>query len=289
MATSPAAAPVAQNQDTAQPKSGERRGPLLLQVVRVEQLAPSLLRIILGGEALADYPADAAGAHIKVLIPRPGQEKPLLPILGEGRPKWDVPQEERPSLRTYTIRSVDTAKQELALEFVVHDHGGPAATWARNAEPGAWIGISAPGSQFAFPANCDWHLFAGDATALPGIAARLERLPENASGVALIEVADAGEIIELSHPVGIHLQWYSLAEVAAGRSPVADAVLALNIPATAAIYAAGEAASMSTIRNHVRQTLGIPRDQVYVIPYWKQGANEEIYHNQRHEFMDADE
>jgi len=289
MTTSTATAPVAQSEETARPKGEVRRGPLLLQVVRTEQLAPSLLRIILGGEALADYPADAAGAHIKALIPRPGQEKPHLPVLGEGRPRWEVPPEVRPAVRTYTVRWVDTVKQELALEFVVHDHGGPAATWARNAQPGAWIAISSAGSQVEFPATCDWHLFAGDPTALPGIAARLERLPADARGVVLIEVADASEKFDLAHPAGVEVRWLLQSDSVGRGSPLADAVLALDIPATAAIYAAGEAASMNTIRNHVRQTLGIPRDQVYVIPYWKQGANEEVYHNQRHEFMDADE
>lgn len=286
MTTTTAAAPVATTEDNGAPRPF-RRGPYLLQVVRTERLTPSLLRVILGGEELAEYPADAAGAHIKVLVPRPGQVKPLLPVLGEGRPKWDAPQEERPFMRTYTVRWVDNKRRELALEFVLHDHGGPAASWAQNAKAGDWIAITGAGRQVEFPAACDWHLFVGDSTALPGIAARLARLPDDARGVVLIGVHDANEAFDLRHPVGIEVRWLAHADAPDGGE-LAAAACALDIPPTAAVYAAGEAAAMTRIRSHVRQTLGLPREQVYVLPYWKMGANEETYHHQRHEFMDAD-
>lgn len=289
MTTTTATAPVAQAEQTAPASSAPRRGPLLLQVVRTEHLAPSFKRIILGGEALADYPDDAAGAHIKVLVPRPGQERPPLPTLGEGRPRWEVPPGERPFVRTYTIRSVDVAAREVALEFVIHTHGGPAATWAQNATPGDWIAISTPGSPFHFPAHCTWYLFAGDPSALPGIAARLETLPAGAQATVLIEAPSADEAIELPHADRFTVRWLTQDRSASGESPLVEAVRALTIPPDAAIYAAGEAASMTEIRTHVRQTLGIPREQVYVLPYWKQGVNEETYHEQRHHFMDADE
>ncbi len=81
MTTPTATAPVAQTEQSA---PAPRRGPFLLQVLRKEQLSPSLVRIILGGESLVDYPADAAGAHIKVLTPRPGQEKPHRPMMSNG-------------------------------------------------------------------------------------------------------------------------------------------------------------------------------------------------------------
>lgn len=271
-------------------KPSPYRGPYMLQVVRTEQLAPSYLRVVLGGESLASYNPESAGAHLKLLVPRPGQEKPFLPIVGEGRPKWEVAPEERPFVRTYSIRSIDVEQRELTIEFVLHHHDGPAASWARNAKVGDWVAVSASGSRHEFPAHTKWYLFAGDATALPSIMALIERLPASAEGIVLLEVANEGEIIAGLDTSPLPVRWLLREDAESPATFLLDAIRAVEVPVEhAAVYVAGEATEMSAIRAHFRQTLKMPREQVYVLPYWKRGDAEEAYHAQRHVFMDEDE
>lgn len=267
------------------------RGPWLLQVVRSEQLSPAMQRIVLGGDTLAHYPANCAGAHLKVLIPRPGQEQPNLPVVGEGRPRWEVPPEERPFVRTYTVRAFSPERRELTLDFVRHSHGGPAATWAAQAVVGSWAAISSPGEPYALPADSAYYLFAGDLSALPAISAQLEALPAEAQGVAYLQAEHVEDVQAVSAPHGIEVRWL-VTEGSGKQSLLAEAVRGVNLPANAAttlsVFAAGEAVEIGAIRSYVRGELGVERGRTYLMPFWKRGAAEEVYHGERHVFMDED-
>ncbi|MCF7697685.1 siderophore-interacting protein, partial [Mycetohabitans sp. B2] len=82
----------------------------------------------------------------------------------------------RPPARDYTPRRYDRHAGELDLEFALHD-AGPASAWARQAQPGQWLGVGGPRSSLVIPTDFDWHLLIGDDTALPAIARRLDELP----------------------------------------------------------------------------------------------------------------
>ena len=77
-----------------------------------------------------------------------------------------------PRRRTYTVRRWDEAAGELTLDFVSHGDEGLAGPWAAAAVPGDQIALQGPGGEYAPDPAADWHLFAGDASALPAIAAR---------------------------------------------------------------------------------------------------------------------
>ncbi len=267
-----------------------RRGPRLLQVVRIVDVTPQMRRITLGGEDLADFPSGRQGSHVKVFVPRAGQTKPELPTRGPDGPVWP-PKEVRPHVRTYTIRHFNEATRELDLDFVLHGDHGPAAVWATNAKPGDYIGIAGPGGRGPIPQDADWYLFAGDETALPAISAHLETLPATARGVALIEVADAAEEQPLHHPAGIELLWLQRNGIAAGKSSLLlNAVQALSWPAGDVFaWVAAEATTTAAVRHHLRHERGVARERIDSVPYWKVGKDEDDYHDERHETMDRDE
>ena len=66
---------------------------------------------------------------------------------------------------------------------------------------------SGPGGAYAPDPAVGWHVFAGDLSALPAIAAALERLPSDARGVAHVEIADAGDVLDLVHPDHVTVNW----------------------------------------------------------------------------------
>lgn len=270
---------------TAKPR---RTPPRLVQVARVIDVTPHMRRIVLSGEELAGFPTDRQGAHVKVLIPRPGQEKPVLPTLGPNGPQWP-PSDVRPFSRTYTIRRFNADAGELELDFVLHSPGGPAAQWARKAQPGAFVGIAGPGGRDAIP-SADWVLFAGDESALPAIAAHLEMLPRTARGYALIEVADAAEEQVIDAPQGVEIIWLHRNRAASNRATqLEEAVRSRPWPETGTVFAwiSGEDAQVKAIRAYLRSERDLDRSAIHAVPYWKAGVAEEIYHDERHRVMDA--
>ncbi|MFX6201585.1 siderophore-interacting protein, partial [Acinetobacter baumannii] len=86
---------------------------------------------------------------------------------------------------------------ELAIDFVVHGDEGLAGPWAAGARPGERLVVSSPGGGYTPDPAASWHLFAGDESALPAIAAGLEALASDARGVAFVEVTGADDELPL--------------------------------------------------------------------------------------------
>ena len=269
----------------------KRQGPRLLQVVRVVDITPHMRRITLGGEEIEGFPSDRSGSHVKVLLPRPGQSKPVLPTMGPNGPQWPSVTE-RPIARTYTIRAFNVAAGELELDFVLHGDNGLASRWAMAAQVGDFVGIAGPGARGPIPHDADWYFFTGDASALPALSAHLERLPATARGAAYIEVEDVNETQSLAHPTGVTLTWlFRNGGVPEQSTLLVDAVRQEETWPEGKVFfwIAGEASAVAAVRHYARVERGLARSQVDAIPYWKAGVDEEVYHDERHQMMDEDE
>ncbi len=234
-------------------------------------------RITLSGAELAGF--EHTGPNVKVFVPRRDQVRPVLPELDRdtGRYLWPAP-EERPTMRTYTVRRYDSERGELDVDFVLH--GGVASSWARQAHAGDFLGVLGPGGKNC--RNADWYLLVGDETALPAISALLERLPATARGRAFIEVADATEQQDLVGPPGLGVTWLHRDGVPAGHSELlGSTVRMLDLPPEADISAwvSGESTMVRGIRRHLRNERGLDADSVLAIGYWKRGLIETEYHD----------
>lgn len=273
------------NDRSAKPK---RRGPRRLTVAAIEPVSPSLKRIRLTGNALADFPAERPGAHIKIFLPRSHQAEPVLPEMTDDGPVWPAP-ELRPITRTYSVRQADPARQTLDVDFVLHGDNGPASAWARRACVGDVIGVAGPGGPAPMLApDADWVLLAGDITALPAIAALLESLPARVTGRAIVQVPQHADKLALKYVAAIDIEWLIAAHSTAADTALTAAVRAFEPPTgVGAAWLAGENASVRAMRAHLREQLGFPRQRLYAVPYWKATLTEEAYHAERHRVMDA--
>lgn len=239
----------------------------LLQVVRTHLLTPTLLRVTLTGDDLADFVSASFDDHVKVFFPQPGAERPVLPTVGPNGPVFaeGVP---RPPARDYTPRRFDPVARELDLEFVLHGDG-PGASWAAQARPGQWLGIGGPRGSFVIPTAFDWHLLIGDESALPAIGRRLEELPAASRAIVLIEVDDARSELPLASPAQAEVRWIHRG----AGDQLADAMRQIVLPAGQGYaWAAGEAAAMRTVRATLLDTLKLDKRQLRASAYWKQGA-----------------
>ncbi|SMG61437.1 siderophore-interacting protein [Paraburkholderia susongensis] len=247
----------------------------LLQVKAVRPLSPHLIRVTFTGDDLHDFVSASFDDHMKVFFPEPGADKPTLPQAGPDGPVF--PDGPRPTARDFTPRRFDHEARELDIEFAMHE-AGPAAEWAAQAKVGQYLGVGGPRGSFVIPTAFDWHLLVGDDTALPAIARRLEELPAGARVAAVIEVADPSARIEFTTQAELHLVWCYRSErgrqARARGEALLQAVRDTYLPESGEgyVWAAGEAASIRAVRQHLCGERGVNKTRIRAASYWKQGA-----------------
>ncbi|HEY6738821.1 MAG TPA: siderophore-interacting protein, partial [Actinopolymorphaceae bacterium] len=196
---------------TSSSKPRRQRPLIRTQVISTQWLTPRMVRVVVGGEGLRSYVHnDFTDRYVKLVFLRPGVTYPEPLDLTLMRA---LPPEERPIARTYTVRSYDPERRRLAFDFVVHaDHGdeGVAAAWASRAEPGDELLFAGPGPGGAYTPDpgADWHLFAGDESAIPAIGAALEQLAAGVPAYVFLEVENAAEEQELPTDAKVEFSWF---------------------------------------------------------------------------------
>ena len=70
-----------------------------------------------------------------------------------------------------------------------------------------FAGLQGPGPVKISEFHADWYLVAADMSALPVAAATLEAMPEDAKGVAIIEILSGEDRQEIIAPKGIEMRW----------------------------------------------------------------------------------
>ena len=107
------------------------------EVLRTEKLTPHIVRVVLGGSGFDTFtPNDFTDAYVKIVFVRDDVDVSALPQPLTLDSFNELPVEHRPTVRTYTVRSADTERRELAIDFVVHGEHGVAGPWASAATPG---------------------------------------------------------------------------------------------------------------------------------------------------------
>ncbi|MEU0915231.1 siderophore-interacting protein [Streptomyces althioticus] len=250
-------------------------------VVRTERLTPHMQRVVLGGEGLARVSADTCTDHyVKLLFPAPGAVYPEPFDL--ERIRAEFPREQWPVTRTYTIRHWDPEHRELTLDFVIHGDEGLAGPWAINARPGDVVHFLGPGGAYAPDPAADWHLLAGDESALPAIARALESLPQGARAVALLEIAGPDEEQKIDSDVEI--RWLHRGDRRVGEA-LAEAVHTLEWPeGRVHAFVHGEAHFVKELRRLLRVDRAIPREDLSISGYWRLGHNEDGWQASKREW-----
>ena len=211
-----------------------------LTVAKVETPTPHFRRITFVDASLADFASASFDDHIKVFV-------------GDAR-------------RDYTPRSFDNGRRELVIEFALHGDG-PAADWAANAAPADTLAIGGPKGSLIVPLDYDWHLLAGDETAFPAVARRLEELPRGAKAIVVLKAADGADRRQFTTAAELDLTWVATDDA------LLAAIRALALPAGEGYaWCAGEASCMAALRRELVEVKGHPRDAIRAAAYWKRGA-----------------
>lgn len=229
-----------------------------------------MVRVTLAGAELEDLAVEQPAASVRVLLPSSSDGTLVIP-------RWNgneflLPEGERPTIRTFTPRRMDSPAGELDVEVVLHGEGA-ASAWATSTRPGDAVAVSGPGRGYVIHADAPAFLLAGDETAIPAIGQLLEELPRDTPVDVHIEIAhdDARQPLP-DHP-GATVQWWDLTPGAPAGDALFEAVRTASFRPDVRVWIAGEAAAMQRIRRHLFDERKLARTQTTVRGYWKRGRS----------------
>jgi len=227
-----------------------------LTVLRVERLAPKMIRVVFGGEELNGFTSLGFDDHVKLFFP-----------MGSGG-------ETQAAMRDFTPRRYDAEAGELWIDFFLHD-AGPATEWAAQAAKGQPLSVGGPkGSSVISVAGIDSHVLLGDETALPAIGRRLEELPANARALVVIDAEEQARDYPLASRA--ELQIVNI-ERSANPDSGADSMIAalrnLHLPSAPCFaWVAAESHAARAIRRYLTAECGFDKRWIKAAGYWRRGA-----------------
>jgi NADPH-dependent ferric siderophore reductase len=234
-------------------------------VLRVVRLTPHMTRVTVGGPDLADFAYAGTDQNVMLYFYPDDVELPEPLTLEAARGMWS---QVRPLTRTYTVSRYEA--DEIDFDFVLHEDAGPASDWAKRAQPGDPLIFVGPSPAYQPDPTADWHLLAGDETALPAITAILRVLRPGVPAHVFVEVENAAEEQPLPPSAAdVTLTWLHRD----GTSDLlARAVAAAELPAGRVdAWLAGERSSMVALRQHLLSDRGYERSRVRPTTYWRRG------------------
>lgn len=256
-----------------------RQAPVTTKLVvrQADRVTQRLVRIVAAPERPRDierFASPHTDSYVKVVFGKTGVRYPEPFDLAQVRA--ELPRDQWPALRTYTLREVRPEAGEVVIDFVYHGDVGLAGPWAVSATPGSELLVLGPGGAYSPDPTADWHLLVGDETALPAIAAALTRIPPGAPTYVFVEIADAVDRQDLTCLGELRLRW--LHRVGQAEDALVNEVRGFDFP-TGRVHAFvhGEAGAVKKLRRHLLHERGLSRDQLSISGYWRRGFDDESY------------
>ncbi|GAA4380636.1 siderophore-interacting protein [Paeniglutamicibacter cryotolerans] len=254
------------------------RPQVVLEVLAREQLSEHMVRLTFGGPGFADLrDKPATDRYVKILFAKP--ELGLVPPFDLDALREQLAPEDFPVRRTYTLRHVDPEAGTLQIDFVVHGDQGIAGPWAQNAELGDLLCFSGPGGMYTPDPSYDWHLLAGDDTAIPAIAEAIEAMAPETIGRVYIEVSGPGDEIELGAPAGVSVQWiHRGGPFTPDCTMLADEIRSGDwLEGNVKVFVHGEREVMKSLRGYFTEDRQVDRRELSLSAYWAFGRAEETF------------
>jgi NADPH-dependent ferric siderophore reductase len=235
-------------EEIEQPRLFPEPSPWQLEVVTVRDVTPAMRRI------------DLTSAELTSFDYLPGQDLSL----GFAREDGSTVR------RRYTIREFDRDRRLITLDFVMHG-GGPGMRWAYDARPGISIDAIGPRGKITLATDAEWHLFAGDATAVPGAFAMIEALRDAVPACAVLQVGGPEEQQPFAR-AGADVTWrYEADDSEEGGSRLIAALPGAELPIHRGhAYLSGEVGLVNALKSALLSK-GWTANQISAKAYWNRG------------------
>ena len=221
-----------------------------LTVLERTGLTDSLVRFTFGGD-LEGFASLGPADHVKAFFPGP-----------DGFVARDyTPAEFRP------IGS--SSGPELDIDVVVHGDAGPATAWASRAGRGDALEIAGPRGSRLAPSGFGNALLIADASGMPALRRWIRAFAGVTPVHAVLFGSDAGLVGYLDDAETMAAT-PQLATT--GEFDLLEVVRSQDVTADTFVFAAGEAGALIPVRRWLKQEAGVPRENLSLHGYWKQGV-----------------
>jgi NADPH-dependent ferric siderophore reductase len=256
-------------------------------VVSTEWLTPVMVRVVLGGGELSGFSmVDATDAYVNLAFAPEGAS--YADAFDPAEVRAERPRHEWPARRRYTVRRWDTSSRELTIDFVVHGDIGVAGRWASSARPGDVLVLEGPSGGYRPDPTADWHLFVGDESALPSIAASVEALPAGVSAIVRLVCDGPDHEVPLASAGALDLAWLHRTRSSKDGELLGGAVERLVFPrGRAHVFVHGEAEEIRQVRRHLLLSRGLTRADMSCSPYWRRTMTDEAWRQVKGDFVAA--
>ncbi|MBE8471678.1 siderophore-interacting protein [Streptomyces justiciae] len=168
----------------------------------------------------------------------------------------------KPHQRAYTLVDPDPAAGTFSLEFALHE--GVASDWARAAKPGDTIEATVHGTAFERPDPAPTHVFAiGDPASLPAINSLLAALD---SSPATIWFEGSRDGLPFRTDASRHDVRSADDLITQVKADLPDL---LKAHPDAYVWIACDTRTTRTLSSYVRKDLGVPKDRMHALGYWR--------------------
>ncbi|MGO2037832.1 MAG: SIP domain-containing protein [Brevibacterium sp.] len=264
--------------------------PIILREVEVTgitDITPNMRRLTVAGDQLAagevdgmprpEFRSEGFDDHVKLVIPPPGREDLHIGEQEEFRFNWN--REALNLTRDYTVRSVDPEANSFTFDVVRHD-SGLASDWAFTVNIGDSLKFAGPKTCAGISEGIDFHLLIADETALPAVGRWLEEAPAGTRGHIIVEVPSAEDIQTIPTDADVEIDWLVRGSTPPGESTLMyEAVKNVALPAGRTFaWCAGETMTIAPIRRYLRRDLGLPKEDVEVVGYWRKMTTKKASH-----------
>lgn len=243
-----------------------------MTVAAVSDIAGGLRRVTFSAKEFGAFRLVGADEYFGLLMPRPGAALTLPDGSRENvrAAIADLPEDERPDLRWYTIRAHHAVNETIDVDIVTHGDSGPGSAWACAARPGDRVAFRSGGALFRGH-ECDGPvLLVADETALPALAAIADAHPKVVER-AMIHVEVADEAALTAYTFGAADLTVHVRTDGVPGSVVLPALREAQLGDVVYAWICGESGMVTEGRRHLVKEVGVDRRQVLFSGYWKLG------------------
>jgi NADPH-dependent ferric siderophore reductase len=251
------------------------------EVLRTEQVAPRFRRITVAGEVFGQVgELTPMNCTARLFFPRQGENDPMLPSF-EGRDPEVVFREITAYvgpigqvIRTWTMRSIDRARQEADFDFFLRDGTGLGLDWGKRAQPGDPVGVMLTKSGGVLPGTgVNRQILLADESALPHVDVILRFLPAGTKVTIIAEVVDEADHQDLDSDADVEVIWVHRGDAPAGTTDLLKQALRDLGKPDDRFFVQGyaEARLIADIRRFLREEWGLDRNSYSVSGFWRRG------------------
>nr|WP_319514629.1 siderophore-interacting protein [uncultured Cohaesibacter sp.] len=221
-----------------------------LEVKTVERLTPSMIRVTLIGEELADFTSLSADDHIKLFVP---DSSGMM------------------AMRDYTPRAYDNEARTLTIDFAVHE-AGPATAWALSVKPGDHLQIAGPRGSAVLKGDIARYVLIADETGLPALGRWVEEMGPDVEVEAFAAVPGVEDEQSFQTDAKLTMHWiHRSGKDATSPAPFLDAIKTASCGEGTYIWIAAEARVAKAIRTFFLEEQNHPLPWMKAAGYWVYG------------------